>query len=160
MPDSRDTADTADTADTIRKVDYFSIVVPDRPGQTFRVLSTLVSAGINLIACSGFPRGRRAQIDVVPDDSRLFNRAVKKAGLAFQPKRTGFMIQGKDRPGALAAHLNKLAVAGINVIAVDALSPGGGHWAAIVWVKLADVRRAGSVLRARRKKAVVHQLRR
>jgi len=137
--------------DTIRKVDYYSIVVPDKPGQTFRVLQTLVGAGVNLLACNGFPRGRQAQIDVVPDDSHKFNRAVKKAGLAFKPKRTGFLMQGDDRPGALAEHLNKLAVAGINVTAIEALTPGGGRWGAILWVKSADVQRAGRVLRARAK---------
>jgi hypothetical protein len=137
--------------DTIRKVDYFSIVVPDRPGQTFRVLQTLVSAGINLIACNGFPRGRRAQIDVVPDDSRKFNSATKKAGLAFEPKKSGFLIQGKDRPGALAGHLDKLATADINVTAIEALTPGGGRWAAILWVKSADLGRAARALRARSK---------
>lgn len=137
--------------DTIRKVDYFSIVVPDKPGQTFRVLQTLVGAGVNLLACNGFPRGRQAQIDVVPDDSRKFNRAVKKAGLAFKPKRTGFLMQGDDRPGALAEHLNKLALARINVTAIEALTPGGGRWGAILWVKSADVPRAGRVLRAKAK---------
>jgi len=135
--------------DSIRKVGYYSILVPNTPGQTFRVLQTLVSAGINLMACNGFPRGKQAQIDVVPDDSRKFASAVKKAGLAFQPKKTGFLIQGEDHPGALAGHLNKLALARINVTAVEALSPGGGRWAAILWFKGSDVARAGRVLRAK-----------
>jgi len=135
--------------DKVRKVDYFSIVVADRPGQTFRVLSTLVSAGVNLLACTGFPHGRRAQIDVVPDDSRKMTRAAKRVGLSFEPKKSGFLIQGKDRPGALAQNLEKLAGAGINVTAVDALSAGSGRWGAILWVKPADVRRAGRVLGAK-----------
>jgi len=137
--------------DSIRKVGYYSILVPNTPGQTFRVLQTLVSAGINLMACNGFPRGRRAQIDVVPDDSRKFSSAVKKVGLTFQPRKTGFLLQGDDRPGALTEHLNKLAIARINVTAVEALSPGGGRWAAILWVKGTDVERAGRVLRAKSK---------
>ena len=135
--------------DKVRKVDYFSIVVADRPGQTFRVLSTLVSAGVNLLACTGFPHGRRAQIDVVPDDSRKMTRAAKRVGLSFEPKKSGFLIQGKDRPGALAQNLEKLAGAGINVTAVDALSAGSGRWGAILWVKPADVGRAGRVLGAK-----------
>ncbi len=135
--------------DKIRKVDYFSITVPDRPGETFKVLSTLVSAGVNMLACTGFPQGRRAQIDVVPDDSRKLTRAAKRADLRFKPKKSGFLIQGKDRPGALAQNLEKLAGAGINVTAVDALSAGSGRWAAILWVKPADTRRAGRVLGAK-----------
>jgi len=137
--------------DTIRKVEYFSIVVPDTPGQTFKVLQTLVGAGVNLIACNGFPRGGNAQIDVVPDDVEMFNSATKKAGLDFESQKSGFLIQGEDRPGALAGHLNKLATADINVTAIEALSPGGGRWAAIIWVKSADLDRAGHALQARAK---------
>ena len=138
-------------ADTVRKVDYFSLSVSNTPGQTFKVLATLVSAGINLLACSGFPRGRRAQIDVVPDDTRKFNVAARKGKLRFNPKKTGFLIQGDDRPGALADHLKRLAEKGVNVTAVDGLSAGKGRWGAILWVKPKDLARAGRRLRAKAK---------
>ena len=138
-------------ADTVRKVDYFSLSVSNTPGQTFKVLATLVSAGINLLACTGFPRGRRAQIDVVPDDTRKFNVAARKGKLRFNPKKTGFLIQGDDRPGALADHLKRLAEKGINVTAVDGLSAGKGRWGAILWVKPKDIARAGRLLRAKAK---------
>lgn len=137
--------------DTVRKVYYFSMSVPDKPGQTFKVLATLVSAGINLVGCTGFPRGRGAQIDVIPDDTRKFNAASKRAGLKFSQKKIGFLIQGDDRPGALADHLKVLADKGINVTAVDGLSAGAGRWGAILWVKPEDVTRAGRVLRANSK---------
>lgn len=137
--------------DTVRKVHYFSTSVPDKPGQTFRVLAALVSGGVNLLACTGTTRGRRAQVDVVPDDTRKFAVAAKKAGLKFSEKRSGFMIQGDDRPGALADNLKVLAEAGINIVSVDGLSAGSGRWGAIVWVADTDVRRAGSLLRAKAK---------
>lgn len=136
-------------SDTVRKVHYYSTMVPDRPGQTFKVLAALVSGGVNLLACSGTTRGRRAQIDVVPDDTRKFSVAAKKAGLAFSEKKSGFMVQGDDRPGALADNLKVLADAGINIEAVDGLSAGSGRWGAIVWVGERDLRRAGALLRAR-----------
>jgi hypothetical protein len=135
-------------ADTIRKVEYFSIQVSNTPGKAFGVLSTLVSAGINLLACSGIPRGRRAQIDVVPDDVRKFKNAVKKAGLTFTPEKTGFMIQGSDRAGALSEHLKKLGEKGINVTGIDSISTGEGRWGAIIWVEDDAVRRAGQILGA------------
>jgi hypothetical protein len=137
--------------DTVRKVYYFSMSVPDRPGETFKVLAALVSAGINLLACTGFPRGRRAQIDVVPDDTRRFTAAANKAGFAFMPKKAGFMIQGEDRPGALAENLKLLADVGINIVAIDGLSAGSGRWGAILWVDEKDVNRAGRLLRAKAK---------
>jgi len=134
--------------DTLRKVHYFTTLVPDRPGQTFKVLAALVSGGVNLLACTGTARGRRAQIDVVPDDTRRFAAVARRAGLDFSEKKSGFLIQGDDRPGALADHLKVLADAGINIDAVDGLSAGSGRWGAIVWVGESDLRRAGRLLRA------------
>ena len=133
--------------DTVRKVHYFSTSVPNKPGQTFKVLAALVSGGVNLLACAGTTHGRGARIDVVPDDTRRFAAAAKKAGLTFSEKKSGFLIQGDDRPGALADNLRVLAEAGVNVAAVDGLSAGSGRWGAIVWVADKDVRRAGSLLR-------------
>ena len=135
--------------DTIRKVEYFSVLVPNKPAEAFGVLSTLVSADINLLGCSGTERGRRAQIDVVPDDPRRFKRVVKKAGLDFKPRKSGFLIQGKDRPGALAQHLRKLGDSGVNVTGIDSISAGAGRWGAIIWVEETAVRRAAKTLGAK-----------
>jgi hypothetical protein len=135
--------------DTVRKVEHFSTLVPNRPGQAFMVLSTLVSAGVDLLACTGTQRGRRAQIEVVPDDSAKLRRAARKAGLEFESCRTGYLIRGKDRPGALASHLAKLAGKQVNVTGIDALTAGRGRWGAIIWVDPEDVARATQVLRAK-----------
>jgi len=136
-------------ADTVRKVHYYSTSVPDQPGQAFRVLAALVSAGVDLLGCSGSTGRGRAHIDVVPNDARKFATAVKKAGLDFSQKKVGFMIQGDDRPGALADNLKQLADRHINVITVEGLVAGEGRWGAIVWVDEQDVQRAGRALRAR-----------
>lgn len=135
-------------SDSLRKVDYFSIQVADTPGEAFRVLQVLVSGGINLLACSARQVGRRAQIDVVPEDARRFKLAVAKAGLEFAAKKSGFLIQGEDRPGALAQNLHHLAKAGINVTSVDAMAAGKGRWGAIVWVASKDLDRAERVCAA------------
>jgi hypothetical protein len=134
--------------ESVRKVNHYSMMVPDKPGAAFNVLATLVSAGINLLACSGAPKGKKAQIDVVPDDTRKFVAATKKARLAFVENRSGYLLQGEgDRPGVLASKLKILADEGINVTGVDALSIGD-TWGAILWVGPKDVARAGKHLRA------------
>lgn len=135
--------------DTVRKVNHYSMLIPDKPGAAFNVLATLVSAGINLLGCSGAPHGQRAQIDVVPDDTRKFLGAAKRAKLAFKQNRTGYLIQGEDRPGVLADNMKALADARINVTAVDAVSAGGKRFGAIFWVEGKDIARAGRVLRAK-----------
>ncbi len=133
--------------DTVRRVDYYYITVSDKPGEAARILSALHEAGINLIAFSGFPHGaRRSQLDFVPEDPAAFSKAAKKAGLKLSSRKTGFLIQGADRPGELAEVLGKLA--GINVTAVDAVCAGAGRYGALLWVKPADLRRAARVLGA------------
>ena len=135
--------------DTIRKVDSVRRWPATRPGRRPRYLSTLVSPGVNLLACTGFPRGHRAPSDVVRDDARKFNAAARKADLHSYPKDR-LPHLGDDRPGALADNMKKLAEAKVNVTAVDGLSAGKGRWGAILWVKPKDLRKAGRVLRARR----------
>ena len=140
-------------ADVVRKVEYFSIQVPNAPAKAFGVLSTLVSAKVDLLACVGVPHGSRAKIDVVPADPAKFKRVVKKAKLAFASEKSGFLIQGTDRSGALTDHLKKLGDGGINVTGIDALSAGEGRWGGIIWVEDHAVRNAARVLKATAAKA-------
>ena len=135
-------------AETIRRVDYFYIETPNRPGEAARALKALKDAGINLLAFSGFPKGRRAQLDFVPADSGALVNAAKRAGWKLSTKKIGFLIQGADRPGAIADILGKLADAKINVTAVDAVCAGADRYGAILWVKPPDLKRAAKALGA------------
>jgi hypothetical protein len=135
-------------AETVRAVDYFYVMVPDRPGEGARILGELKSAGVNLMAYSGFPSGRGAQLDVVPTDPAAFKAVARQKKWKVKgPKRT-FLIEGDDRLGACADVLGRLAAAKINVTAMDAVAAGGGRYAAILWVKPRDVKKAASVLGA------------
>jgi hypothetical protein len=135
-------------AETVRKVDYFYIETPDKPGEGAKVLSALREAGVNLLAFTGFPRGRRAQLDFIPEDPVAFKAAARKAGVKLSAKKTGFLIQGEDRPGAIADIMGKLASVNVNVTATDAVCAGEGRYGAILWVKPADVRKAAKALGA------------
>jgi hypothetical protein len=136
-------------SDTVRKVDYFYVVVPDRPGECAKVLSALAAAGINLLAFSGFPSARKGQLDLVPENSAAFKLAAKTLKLKLSPRKSGFLLQGDDRVGAINETLDKLAGAKINITAVDAVSSGDGHYGAIFWVKPQAVSRAAKLLGAR-----------
>jgi predicted amino acid-binding ACT domain protein len=63
-------------------------------------------------------------------------------------KKTGFIVQGDDRPGAIAELMQKLADAKINVTAIDGVSAGAGRYGAILWVKPQNVGKAAKVLQA------------
>ena len=135
-------------ADEIRRVDYFYVQVPHKPGEGARALGTLRDAGVNLLAFSGFPEGRGAQMDFVPEDSAAFRGAAKKAKWKVTGPKKAFLLGGDDRPGVVADVMQKLADAKINVTAIDAACAGGGRYGAILWVAPRDVARAAKVLGA------------
>ena len=136
-------------AETVRKVHYFYIETPDKPGEGAKVLAALRDAGVSLVGFTAFPQGRwRAQIDFIPEDALTFQIAARKAGLKLSAKRTGFLIQGEDRPGAFADIMGKLAAVNVNVTASDAVCAGEGRYGAMLWVKPADVRKAAKALGA------------
>lgn len=122
-------------ADRLRKVDYFYVMVSNAAGEGAKILDGLAAEGVNLLACSGFPSGRKAQLDLVPEDSTALKRAAKKMKLALSPRKTGFLYQADDRAGALTGILDKLAEAKISVTALDAVTSGDGRFGAIFWVK-------------------------
>lgn len=133
----------------IRKVDYFTMQVSDKPGEGARALDALREAGVNLLAFTGFPEGRRrAQLDFVAEDTAALKAAAKRAKMKLSPKKSAFLVQGEDRPGAIAEIMGRLAAARINVTAIDGLCAGGGRFGAILWVKGPDVRKAAKVLGA------------
>jgi hypothetical protein len=133
-------------ADIIRKVAYFAMDVPNKPGEGARVLGALADAGVNLLAFTGFPSGKKSQIDIIPENVVLFRKAAKAAKIKTRPQKFGILVQGDDRKGAVARLLKTLGEKKINVTAIDAVSAGAGRYAAILWVKPKDVNNAAKAL--------------
>jgi ACT domain-containing protein len=142
------TKDFQETAmpESVRRIDYFTLSIPDKVGEGARVLKQLQEAGVNLLAFSAFPRARRAQADFIPEDSAKFRSAAKKLGLQLSERKIGFLLQGEDRVGALTETLDKLAQAQINLTAMDAVASGEGRYGAIFWVKPENVNKAAKAL--------------
>ena len=134
-------------ADTVRQVDYFYVQVPHRAGEAAKALRALKDAGVNLLAFSGFPEGRRAQLDFIPSDAAAFKRVAKANKWKVVGPKRGFLIQGDDRVGAIAEIVETLADAKINVTAIDAVC-ANGRYGALCWVAPRDVRKAAQILGA------------
>src|SRR3990172_9172382 len=64
-------------AESIKVAQYFKVAVPDKPGEAVRMLDAVKGAGVNLLAFSGFPRGKKAQLDFVPEDPARFKEVAK-----------------------------------------------------------------------------------
>ena len=133
--------------DTIRQVDYFYMLVPHKAGEGARVLRTLKDAGVNLVAFSGFPEGRRAQLDFIPADAAAFKSAAKANKWKVVGPKRGLLIQGDDRVGAIADLVGALADAKIDVIAIDAVCTDG-RYGALCWVATRDLKKAAQILGA------------
>jgi len=136
-------------ADRVRKVDYFYVMVSNTAGQGAKVLDGLAEHGVNLLAFSGFPSGGRGQLDLIPESSAALTRAAKKLNLKLSKKKTGFLLEGKDRVGAMTKTLDKLAKAKVNITAMDAIVAGKGRYGAIFWVNPKNVSKTAKLLRAR-----------
>ncbi len=133
-----------------RKVSYVDLKVPNRARQATQVLGALSEAGVNLLAFTGFPdRGGKSQIDLVTNDLAGVRRVARQQGWRIGKTKKGFLIQGRDRAGAVHRHLQKLADQRINVIAVDAVAAGKSQFGMILWVKPKDYARAARALGAR-----------
>ena len=133
-------------AESITMVDYFYVLAPDEPGQAARMLAELKQAGVNLLAFSGFPKGKQAQLDFIPADSAAFQAVARQAKWKLVGPKKGVLVQGDDRVGAVADLLTRLADAKINVTATDAVCAGAGRYGVILWVKPRDLPRAARAL--------------
>ena len=135
--------------DQISRIDYFYVAVPDRYGAGARVLAALQAAGVNLLGFSVFPYGaRKSQLDLIPEDSLAFRKAAKTAGFKLSRKKTGFLIQGEDRPGDMADATNRLAAANVKIVSAQVFCAGSGRYGGMLWVGAPDLRRAARVLGA------------
>jgi len=133
-------------ADTVRLVEYFYVMAPQKPGVGAALLAELRQAGVNLLAFTGFPSGRGAQVDFVPEDAAAFRAVAKKAKWKVTGPKRALLVMGDDRPGVIAEFMQRLADAKINVTAIDALCAGSGRYGAILWVAPRDVTRAARKL--------------
>ena len=135
-------------AESIKVAQYFKVLVPDKPGEGFKLLDAVKGAGVNLIAFSGFPRNRKGQLDFVPEDPARFKEVAKYNKWKVQGPKSCFVIQGDDRIGDVADVLVRLVDAKINITAVDAVSAGMGRFAVLIFVKPGSVKKAAAALGA------------
>ena len=134
--------------DTIRLVEYFYVMAPQKPGVGATLLAELQASGVNLLAFSGFPSGRGAQVDFVPEDPATFRAVAKKAKWKVKGPKRALLVMGDDRAGAVADIMTRLAEAKINVTAIDAVCAGAGRFGIILWTSPTTIKRAASLLGA------------
>lgn len=134
-------------SEIIRPVEYFHVLVHDRPGEGYWIYSQLKKAGVGLIGASGFPRcGGHAQLSLIPEDPNALIAAAENCECELSPAKRAYVIQSDARIGALAEVYGRLERVGISVTAAHAVSAGEGRWGMMLWVKPEDYERAGKAL--------------
>ncbi len=137
-------------ADRVRKVNYCYVKVPHRAGQGVALLGALRDANVSLLAFSGFPfKAGISQLDLVAAKLGPVRRVAKKLGLRVSKPKKAFLIQGKDRLGAVHKHMRKLKDQKINITAAHAVCAGNGRYGMILWVKQGQYARAARALNAK-----------
>src|SRR3989304_2224027 len=130
----------------IKRAKYFSISVEGKPGELARFARRMKEANVNLAGVWGFGLGQgKAQIIAVPRDAEKFKKAAQAEGWSAQ-EGICFHLEGEDRVGALQETLERVAIEGINLHAVDALAIGN-RFAAYVWAQEKDVEKLAKVLK-------------
>lgn len=133
-----------------KKVNYCYLKVPSRAGQGAKVLAALKDAGVNLLMYSGFPiGGGKAQLDFVTDNPGALRRVARREGWRLSKNKKAFLIQGDDTPGAVHRIVDRLAQAGINITAAQAIAAGRKRFGMILWVNQNRYAKAARALNAK-----------
>jgi hypothetical protein len=127
----------------IRRVSYFYLNVPDRPGEAYKLLALLSERGINMHAFTAVPVGEaRTQLSIVPEDPAQLVAEASRAGLALDRPNSALLVQGDDELGALADLHRKLFEANVNVYMADGVSDGRGAFGYLLYIRPEEFERA------------------
>jgi hypothetical protein len=132
---------------TIRGVDYYYANVRDELGAAYGLLSQLAGLGVNLLAFTAVPSGpTRAQLALVPADSRKLIAEASAAGLPLDGPYHALLVQGDDELGALAKVHEQLVNAGIDVFASSGVTDGQGAFGYLIYVREDQFEKAARTL--------------
>ena len=116
-------------------------------GTLAKLCRDLAHGGVNVLALSAPETGRDGVVRLLVPHRELASRALEKAGYLFSAEDVLF-VELKNRPGALAKAVEKLARAQINIrYAYATASSRTRTTAAVIAVPEADLSKALKLLR-------------
>lgn len=131
----------------IRRVEYFTTTVQDRPGAAYKLLAQLEDLGLNLVAFTAVPVGPlRAQLTIFPDDPLKMADTARKASLVLDGPHPALLVQGDDELGALARIHEKISAADVNIYASSGVADGRGSFGYVIYVRPEEYERAAEAL--------------
>ena len=131
----------------IRRVDYFHTIVPDQPGEAYRLLTDLATTQVTLLAFTAVPVGpSQTQLAIFPEDDAQLRRAAENTGLVLDGPHPAILIQCDDDLTELAKVHEQLYRANVNVYAATGITSASGHFGYIVYVRPEQYVMAAEVL--------------
>lgn len=131
----------------IRRVAYFYTTVPDRPGEAYRLLSSLAAVRVDLLAFTAVPVGPyRTQLALFPSDESRLREATERSGLDLDGPHWALLVQGDDEIGSLAAVHEQLFQANVNVYAATGVTDGRGGFGYVIYVRPEEFESAAKAL--------------
>jgi len=134
---------------TVKDVEYYYILVADKPGEARKMLEFLSERQVNLQAITTFPRGGgQSQLNFFAEDPDALKNAAGDANVPLVGPKKAFLVQGEDQIGALYDFHLKLSNAGINIFASNGVVDGTGRFGFIIWVDPAEYKQASEALKS------------
>jgi hypothetical protein len=129
------------------RVTQLSLNLQNEPGVLARLCRDLASGGVNLLALSAPESGDRSgTIRLLVANREIAGRSLAQAGYRFSVDEVLF-VEIKNRPGALARAVEKLARASIDIRSAYATAyTKAQKTAAVITVAEADLDRAARLL--------------
>jgi len=128
------------------KATQLSLHLQNQPGVLARLCRDLASGGVNLLALSAPDDQGSAPIRLLVANRELAEHALRRAGYGFKVEEV-LLLEMKNRPGALARMMEKLARARIDVrYAYATAYTKAQKTAAVVAVNAEDLTRAHKLL--------------
>jgi hypothetical protein len=133
----------------IKQVEYYNIAVEGHVGEGSKLLAELAGAGVDFLAYKAVPlEPGRTQFTLVADDGSKMNDGAKKAGLNVDGPHSALLIQGDERPGALADIYEKLSQAAVPVYESSGIAHINGGYGVLLYIEQDECDRALAALLA------------
>jgi hypothetical protein len=127
----------------VRQIEYTNIVVEYRVSDASKLLSTLVSSGIDFLAYKATPiEGKQTLFTLFSDNAQKMVEVADKHGFKVDGPYSAILVKGDEQIGALAAIYEKSSQAHINVDESSGIAHINGGYGVILYIKQEDCREA------------------
>jgi len=114
------------------KIKQFTIAVDNQPGAVAGIAKTLGNAKVNILSLLGTVQGTTGTVQLIVENAGRAKKALDAARIAYA-ETSAEEYDLRNKPGALAQCLEKLAAKGVNLNSIHATAAKRGKKAVVVY---------------------------